>query len=139
MLRSEEITAANADEIDWDEGNFKYCSFSSVDLEKVSMVSSDFFSCTFTDIQWYWTLFNESNFIDCKFSRCIFAGVAFPETRFVDCKFTDCEFIKDNMGGDCDLSCAVAYGCVAERCTGLSLLVENAAKDASFSSPKPVN
>jgi uncharacterized protein YjbI with pentapeptide repeats len=116
-LRSQEINSENFTDVGWDEGYFKFCNFEGFSIEG-GLVSSDFVGCSFKNIDWYWSLFSGCNFISCTFADCAFAGASFPDTRFVDCKFVNCKFTQDNLGGDCDLSKTIAYGCAVESSLG---------------------
>jgi uncharacterized protein YjbI with pentapeptide repeats len=116
-VRSETINPQNFTDIDWDEGYFKYCNFEGFSIEG-RQVTSDFVDCSFKDIDWYWGLFSGCNFINCDFADCTFAGTDFPHSRFVDCKLMNCTFSQDNLGGDCDFSKTIAYGCSVERSLG---------------------
>lgn len=116
-MRSETINSENITDIEWDEGYFKFCAFEGLSVEG-ELVSSDFVDCSFKDINWYWGLFSGSNFIGCQFTECVFAGTGFPKTRFVDCRLVNCKFIQGNLGGGCDLSKTIIYGCSFENCLG---------------------
>jgi uncharacterized protein YjbI with pentapeptide repeats len=70
------------------------------------------------NIDWYWGLFSGCNFINCDFADCAFAGTRFPDSRFVDCKLVNCRFTQDDLGGDCDFSKTIAYGCSVESSLG---------------------
>jgi uncharacterized protein YjbI with pentapeptide repeats len=116
-VRSETINSENLTDIDWDEGYFKFCNFEGFSIEG-GQVSSDFVGCSFKNIDCYWGLFSGCNFISCNFADCAFAGTSFPDTRFVDCKIVNCTFTHDNLGGDCDFSKTIAYGCSVESSLG---------------------
>lgn len=109
-LRSETVEKRNLAGVEWDESHFKFCEFRDFSIDG-QIICSDFVTCSFTNVDWYWGLFSASNFIDCRFSGCIFRGCGFPDSRFVDCKFTNCRFIEDNLGGPCDFTKAISYGC----------------------------
>ena len=116
-VRSEKINSPTFTDIDWDEGYFKFCEFEGLSIEG-RLVSSDFVSCSFKNIDWYWSLFSGCNFINCDFADCAFAGTGFPDSRFVDCKLVNCRFTQDDLGGDCDFSKTIAYGCSVESSLG---------------------
>jgi uncharacterized protein YjbI with pentapeptide repeats len=116
-VRSETINSENLTDIEWDEGYFKFCNFEGFSIEG-GQVSSDFVGCSFKNIDCYWSLFSGCNFISCNFADCAFAGTSFPDTRFVDCKLVNCKFTQDNLGGDCDFSKTIAYGCSVESSLG---------------------
>ena len=80
-------------------------------------MSSDFVGCSFKNINCM-TVYSGQNFISCNFADCAFAGSSFPDTRFVDCKLVNCKFTQSNLGGDCDFSKTIAYGCSVERSLG---------------------
>lgn len=124
-MRSEGINSENVDKVGWDDAYFKFCDFEGFFIEG-RLVSSDFVSCSFKNIDWYWGLFSGSNFIGCHFANCTFAGTGFPDTRFIDCKFVNCKFTRDNVGGDCDLSKTIAYGCSVESCLGFEPSISTA-------------
>jgi uncharacterized protein YjbI with pentapeptide repeats len=114
---SKTINSGNLSAIEWNESYFKFCNFEAFSFDG-GLVSSDFHSCLFEKIDWYGGFFSGCNFIDCKFVGCTFAGTAFAYTRFIDCKLVNCTFKKDNMGGDCDFSTTIAYGCSVENTFG---------------------
>jgi uncharacterized protein YjbI with pentapeptide repeats len=116
-VRSETINSENFTDIEWDEGYFKFCNFEGFSIEG-GQVSSDFVGCSFKNIDYYLSLFSGCNFISCNFADCAFAGTSFPDTRFVDCKLVNCKFTQDNLGGDCDFSKTIAYGCSVESSLG---------------------
>jgi uncharacterized protein YjbI with pentapeptide repeats len=116
-VNSELLSQENVSAVEWDDGYFKYCTFDSLSMEGL-LVTSVFVDCSFASVHWYWGLFSGVNFINCSFVDCTFAGTGFPDTRFVDCSLVNCRFIKDNLGGSCDLSKTVAYGCSVENCAG---------------------
>jgi uncharacterized protein YjbI with pentapeptide repeats len=118
-MRSETIGAKGIGAVDLSDAYFKFCEFVSFSIEG-QMADSDFFGCTFRDIDWYGGMFTHANFIECIFIDCVFHGCSFPDVRFVDCELTRCRFLKDNLGGDCDFSRAVAYGCVVVETEGFS-------------------
>ncbi len=116
-VRAETINSDNLAGVEWDENYFKFCDFEDFYIEG-GLVASDFNWCSFSKIEWYSGLFSGCNFIYCTFVDCTFAGTNFADTRFVDCTFLNCNFKKDNLGGDCDLSNTVVYGCSVKNSVG---------------------
>jgi uncharacterized protein YjbI with pentapeptide repeats len=116
-VRAETITSDNLAGVEWDENYFKFCNFADFYIEG-RLISSDFNWCSFSKIEWYWGLFTGCNFIYCTFTDCTFAGTSFGDSRFVDCTLVDCTFKKDNLGGDCDFSGAIVYGCSVKNSMG---------------------
>lgn len=119
-MQSVLVNKENFAAIGWDENYFKHCEFEAFSVEG-GLVCSDFVSCSFKGVEWYWTLFSGSNFIDCQFKDCVFRGASFPNSRFVECSLSNCRFIKDNLGGDCGFSDAVAYKCSIEGGEGFDV------------------
>jgi uncharacterized protein YjbI with pentapeptide repeats len=112
-MRSMEIDATNFETVEWDDGYFKHCEFSSFSKEG-GVISSDFVGCSFKDLDWYWGMFTHANFIQCHFTNCTFRGTSFVDARFVECGLKDIHFVEDNLRSECDFSGAVAYGCTVE-------------------------
>lgn len=116
-MQSETINSHIVAAIDWDEGYFKFCKVEGLSIGG-QQVTSGFVGCSFKNIDWYWGLFSGCNFINCNFADCVFAVTGFADSRFVDCKLVNCRFSQDQLGGDCDFSKRIEYGCSIESSLG---------------------
>lgn len=101
----------------WDEGSFKYCNFSKLDIEG-SGFSGVLVGCVIEKSEWYWSLFNTATFVNVKFKKCIFRGTSFAGCSFTECQFIDCLFTKSNLDGDCRFTENRWYACTQSGCTG---------------------
>ena len=112
----------------WDEGSFKYCNFSKLDIEGGGL-GGVLIGCVIEDSEWYWSLFNTATFVNVEFKNCIFCGVSFAGCSFTECKFIDCLFIKDKLGGECKFSENRWYACTQSGCTGFTHAVAHSATE----------
>ena len=101
----------------WDEGSFKYCNFSKLEIEGGGF-GGVLVGCVVEDSDWYWSLFNTATFVNVEFKNCVFRGTSFAGCSFTECKFTDCSFTKDNLGGDCQFTDNGWYACTQSGCKG---------------------
>ena len=53
----------------WDEGTFKYCNFSKLEIDGGGL-SGVLVGCIIQDSDWYWSLFNTATFVNVEFRRC---------------------------------------------------------------------
>ncbi len=61
---------------EWEEGSFKYCNFSKLDIEGAGFCGV-LVGCVIEDSDWYWSLFNVTTFVSVKFINCTFRGCSF--------------------------------------------------------------
>ena len=102
---------------EWEEGTFKYCNFSKLDIEGPGFDGVQV-GCVIEDSDWYWSLFNVATFVSVKFINCTFRGASFAGCSFTECSFVNCAFVKDNLGGDCKFTDNRWYACTQSGCTG---------------------
>jgi uncharacterized protein YjbI with pentapeptide repeats len=101
----------------WQEGTFKYCNFSKLNIEG-SGFDGVLVGCVIEDSDWYWSLFNVTTFVSVKFINCTFRGSSFASCSFTECSFVNCSFVQDNLGGDCHFTDNRWYACTQSGCTG---------------------
>lgn len=101
----------------WEEGSFKFCNFSKLDIEG-SGFGGVLVGCVIEACEWYWSLFNTATFVNVEFKNCIFRGASFSGCTFTECQFNGCTFTKDNLGGDCSFIENRWYACTQSECTG---------------------
>ncbi len=102
----------------WEEGTFKYCNFSNLEMEGGS-VSWVLVGCVIETSEWYWGIFNTATLVSVVFKNCVFRGTSFAGCTFTECQFIGCQFIKDNLDGDCSFDDSRWYACSQSDCIGL--------------------